>query len=149
MALKWTQTLTQMNTRFIYFDVKSSKSWNPRDISKLVQVMYYISRNGLYLNRRSNPSLPVTSTHPSVQWPAVTTQSGLMIEAPHIWEPMYSYDTWKNYFQRFHLKRTLHYIKTLPNMCNWHSFLYIITPCYDTSDPLYKAAKMDAKIIYF
>jgi len=40
MALKWAQTLTEMDTGFIYFWVNVSNSWNSQDISRLVQEMF-------------------------------------------------------------------------------------------------------------
>jgi hypothetical protein len=43
-------------------------------------------------NRTFQPLVPVTSTHPSTQLAAVTTQSGLMIEPPHMGLPPYSND---------------------------------------------------------
>jgi hypothetical protein len=49
------------------------------------------------LNGTSSIVVPVTSTYPSTQWAAVSTQSGLKIEPPHLWISKYSNDAWKHY----------------------------------------------------
>ena len=92
------------------WNVGAPNSWDPQGLSRPVQGLFYISHDiKLYLNRHCNPLVPATSTHPSTQWAAVTTQSVLMIEAPHLWEPSYSYDTWKINYERLYSKRILLY----------------------------------------
>jgi len=52
---------------------------------------------GSHLTETSSVLVPVTSTHPSTQWAAVTTQFGLMIEPPHLRLPPYRNATCKHY----------------------------------------------------
>jgi hypothetical protein len=59
---------------------------------------------GSHITVPSSLSVPVTSTHPSTHWAAVTTHSGLMIEPPHLWLPVYSNDTWNIINETFYWK---------------------------------------------
>ena len=71
---------------------------------------------GSHLTETSSVLVLVTSTHPSTQWAAVTTQSGLMIEPPHWWLPLYSIDTWKHYYWVVLLKTTKFVGNSLRNL---------------------------------